>query len=84
MPLFEYRCEACGGEFEALVGPGETPRCPQCGGDRLKKLLSTFAASSSKRTPAGTCGGCDFGGDCSASHSHGAGCGCGGCAGHHH
>ena len=81
MPLFEYRCEACGAEFEALVGPGETARCPQCGGDRLKKLLSTFAASS-KRAPIGTCGGCDFAGDCGG-HSHGAGCGCG-CAGHHH
>ena len=41
MPIFEYRCGDCGNEFELLVlktsGP---PRCPECGKQKLEKLLS--------------------------------------------
>jgi putative FmdB family regulatory protein len=46
MPIFEYQCEDCSHEFEALILPGIEARCPQCAGQRLKRLLSQFAVSS--------------------------------------
>jgi putative FmdB family regulatory protein len=45
MPLFEYRCEACGHRFEHLTRAGVTPKCPKCQNERLDKQLSTFAVS---------------------------------------
>jgi putative FmdB family regulatory protein len=46
VPLYEYRCAACGHEFEALVAIGATPDCPRCGSASLERLLSTFGVSS--------------------------------------
>lgn len=46
MPLYEYRCETCRHEFEALVRNPITPQCPRCGGATLERLLSLFAVSS--------------------------------------
>ena len=46
MPLYDFRCRACGHEFEALVRPREAPKCPECHGADLERLLSTFVASS--------------------------------------
>ncbi len=42
MPIYEYACEACGHEFEALQKVNDKPlkKCPECGKPRLKKLLS--------------------------------------------
>jgi putative FmdB family regulatory protein len=45
MPLFEYRCESCGHQFEQLSRAEVAPSCPKCGGGRLEKQLSTFAVS---------------------------------------
>lgn len=44
MPLYEYTCTKCRDEFELLVRGGETPVCPQCGSQRLERLLSVPAA----------------------------------------
>jgi putative FmdB family regulatory protein len=46
MPLFEYRCQKCRHEFEALILPGLEARCPKCSGQSLERLLSQFAVSS--------------------------------------
>lgn len=46
MPIFEYRCNACGREFETLVRPGTTPRCVACQAEDLEKLLSLPAVHS--------------------------------------
>ena len=46
MPLYDFRCRACGHEFEALVRPRQTPECPECHAIDLERLLSTFIASS--------------------------------------
>lgn len=46
MPLFEFRCQACRREFEALVRGGETASCPGCRSTDLERLISLFAASS--------------------------------------
>ena len=42
MPIYEYRCEACGFLLEALQKVDEAPlaRCPECGEDRLRKQLT--------------------------------------------
>jgi putative FmdB family regulatory protein len=42
MPIYEYRCGACGQEHEALQKVSEPPlvKCPACGKPALQKLLS--------------------------------------------
>ena len=46
VPLYDFRCRACGHEFEALVRPANAPQCPECHATDLERLLSTFVASS--------------------------------------
>jgi putative FmdB family regulatory protein len=45
MPLFDFRCRACGEEFEALVRPGSEPACPACAATDIEKQLSSFSFS---------------------------------------
>jgi putative FmdB family regulatory protein len=42
MPFYEYQCSHCGHYFEALQKISESPlrKCPSCGKNALKKLLS--------------------------------------------
>jgi putative FmdB family regulatory protein len=42
MPIYEYRCDACGHELEALQKLSDSllKVCPSCGQSRLRKLLS--------------------------------------------
>ena len=50
MPIYEYRCKACGERFEAIRPVGDTGRslsCPECGKPRPEKLPSVFAATGS-------------------------------------
>jgi putative FmdB family regulatory protein len=53
MPLFDFRCRACGHEFEALVRPasyGDPPTaCAACGAGDPERLLSTFAVTSREK-----------------------------------
>ncbi|MEK6528350.1 MAG: zinc ribbon domain-containing protein [Nitrospirota bacterium] len=46
MPIFEYKCEDCGEEFEQLVS-GKNPEviCPKCSSKNLKKKFSVFGMS---------------------------------------
>ena len=47
MPIYEYRCQACGHEFEALLLPASAaPVCTSCNSPDLERLLSGFAVSS--------------------------------------
>jgi putative FmdB family regulatory protein len=46
VPVFEYRCQACGRKFSALIGmtaEADDERCPHCGSDQTSKLVSRFA-----------------------------------------
>lgn len=46
MPIYEYRCQACGAKTSHLVlGPSRQaePQCQACGGRELTRLFSTFA-----------------------------------------
>jgi putative FmdB family regulatory protein len=53
MPIYEYRCDDCGKEFEKLLrrsaDSGEVC-CPSCGEKHLTLRLSVFAARAG-RTP---------------------------------
>ena len=42
MPIYEYRCPACGHEFEKLQRMSDDPirDCPECSGSQVKKLIS--------------------------------------------
>jgi putative FmdB family regulatory protein len=42
MPIYEYRCGACGQQHEVLQKASEPPltKCPACGKPKLQKLLS--------------------------------------------
>ncbi|MBN1106516.1 MAG: zinc ribbon domain-containing protein [Deltaproteobacteria bacterium] len=59
MPIYEYRCEACGAVTEYLVGVGkdETVRCSACGGSEMSRVLSvsSFTTNPSGRMPGRTC-----------------------------
>ena len=67
MPIFEYKCSACGGDFELLVRSSDTDvACPECGSSRKDKKLIVLASQVDKR--AGTAptshtgiAGCDLG-----------------------
>ncbi|HUT40503.1 MAG TPA: zinc ribbon domain-containing protein [Gammaproteobacteria bacterium] len=45
MPIYEYQCTACGHTFDTLRKISEPPltRCPECGAEALKKLISPSA-----------------------------------------
>jgi putative FmdB family regulatory protein len=63
MPIFEYICEECSHEFEALVYGREKAACPKCEGKRLTPRLSVFAvsakgSSAGRPASAGPCGSC--------------------------
>ncbi len=54
MPLLEYRCAGCGRTAEFLVLAGDratAPVCPHCGSRKMSRLLSTFAAQTSRERP---------------------------------
>ena len=42
MPTYEYRCDACGHEFEQSqsIKDGPLKKCPKCGKLKLKRLIS--------------------------------------------
>ena len=42
MPIYEYRCSACGHHLEALQKMAEASlrKCPECGKSQLKRLVS--------------------------------------------
>jgi putative FmdB family regulatory protein len=46
MPIFAYRCRACGSQFQTLVRSGETPVCLACSSADLDQQLSLIAKPS--------------------------------------
>ena len=45
MPIFEYVCQECQHEFEALVFGRDKAKCPKCQSKKLSPQLSVFAVS---------------------------------------
>jgi putative FmdB family regulatory protein len=63
MPIFEYICQECRHQFEALVYGKEKAACPKCHATKLEPQLSVFAVSaksgsSTSAASAGPCGSC--------------------------
>lgn len=62
MPIFEYVCQECDHEFEALVFGRDKAKCPKCHSNNLSPQLSVFAVSakgsSTASSGAGACGSC--------------------------
>jgi putative FmdB family regulatory protein len=70
VPIYEYRCSACGSEFELLVsGSAGPPACPECHTGEVKRRFSLFAVAGASRQAVGSssCGGCT-GKNCSTCH----------------
>lgn len=75
MPLYEYHCQNCQQDVELLLQRhDDSPVCPECGSQKMTKLLSVIGApvqgnSTTQRSDSdgGTCGrpqcarGCMFG-----------------------
>lgn len=55
MPLYDFRCNDCRAEFEALCRDtrAEGVACPKCGAAHPARLISRFAVSR-QLTPCGT------------------------------
>jgi putative FmdB family regulatory protein len=75
MPIYSYRCAACGTEFERLVRSETKVACPDRQGRKLERLISLTARPAGAEKPADysrlgppAAGGC-CGGGCH-SHSH--------------
>ena len=77
MPIYEYRCEACGAVSEYLVRLGDEGRiqCKVCGASEMNRILSaaSFTLQSDRQAPGRTCCGreerceappCSDGGTC--------------------
>ncbi|MEF2145589.1 MAG: zinc ribbon domain-containing protein [Desulfovibrionaceae bacterium] len=63
MPIYEYRCRACGAEYEELVlDPQQSPDCPVCGKKDSERLLSGFANIGAESGPGASPARCGTGG----------------------
>jgi putative FmdB family regulatory protein len=55
MPLYEYRCLACGHQFELLLmNTSQKIACPTCDSESLERVLSMFAVTSDATRRAST------------------------------
>ncbi len=70
MPIYEYKCRACDKTFEELVlseGGAKKVVCPDCGGRKVERVPSVFAAHAAPERaapPRGGCGHCGQTGTC--------------------
>ncbi len=80
MPIYEYFCDKCHGEFEELVFGEELPSCVHCGASQCHKLMSRpckqhgahgdggdYSAPVASASSSSKCGGCS-GGNCATCH----------------
>lgn len=60
MPIYEYRCEACGEGFEVFVRSSSrqpAPTCPKCGSQTVRRAMSRFGVGgvTTSNTPDASC-----------------------------
>ncbi len=51
MPIYEYKCNKCGKNFELLVFPSDDEsqfECPSCGKKDICRLVSSFSCGASE------------------------------------
>jgi putative FmdB family regulatory protein len=63
MPIFEYVCQQCSHQFEAIVLGTQKAACPKCKSKRLSQQLSSFAVRGEKSSPESSTGACGSCGD---------------------
>jgi putative FmdB family regulatory protein len=72
MPIYEYRCTACGAAFEQLVRASDVPACPYCESGALERRMSAAAVGTTGgKTSVSTLPMAQGGGGCC-----GGSCGC--------
>ncbi len=59
MPMFEYKCNDCGHEFEELVFGEKKPACPKCKSENTEKKISAFSTSGSTGSSASAAKSCN-------------------------
>jgi len=66
MPIYEYKCNSCGEEFEKLVFSSSSQKdikCEKCGSDQVVRKISTISSFGGTTGSAGNSfGGCGTGG----------------------
>ncbi|MBI4844117.1 MAG: zinc ribbon domain-containing protein [Nitrospirae bacterium] len=68
MPIYEYRCNECGEEFEKLVmGKAPDISCPKCNSKDVTKKLSVFGMSGVEKQTSSGCTSCSKS-SCSTCH----------------
>ena len=53
MPVYEYHCDKCNREVTLTLSireHGKGVKCPKCGGESLRPLLSAFMSQTSKKS----------------------------------
>lgn len=58
MPIYDYRCNECGRTPEVLVRSpdSESAVCPNCGSEKLERLVSaSYLVKTEARAPGTTC-----------------------------
>jgi len=60
MPIYEFECRKCEKTFEKLcrMNWANETTCPDCGGNELRKVISTFCARGVAGGSKSDCGGC--------------------------
>jgi len=65
MPIYEYKCNDCGRDFEYLVmGSSDQVSCPHCHSAKVSKQVSSFAVTGGDGLASlgSSSGGCGSGG----------------------
>lgn len=52
MPIYEFKCEECGRQFEQVVfgAEGDHVTCPACKSEKTTKMMSVFASCNLSNT----------------------------------
>jgi putative FmdB family regulatory protein len=58
MPVYEYKCNDCGKQFEFLMlreSDKDELKCSKCGGTDLERLLSVFGTGGGSSSDGASC-----------------------------
>jgi putative FmdB family regulatory protein len=53
MPTYDYRCSACGHQFELVERLSQhqaVHKCPKCGSDKVEHVMTQFYAKTSRKS----------------------------------